>query len=396
VDVLQCPIQRYPWGSTTALPLLLGVAPDGGPQAELWAGAHPAAPATVGGRSLADVINDDPSAALGPDVLRRFGPRLPFLAKILAAAEPLSIQAHPDSRRAREGFAEDEAAGIPIDAPNRRYRDRSHKPELLVALTPFHALAGLRPLQETSALLEALDLAQTHPFDRLESDGPAAVIRMLLGSGSENGREVAARVGEAAAALDMTVDPPSAAADPVEAVAWWASRIAALNPGDPGVGVALLLNLVDLAPGEAVNLRAGNLHAYLRGTGVEVMASSDNVLRGGLTSKHVDVQELLVVADVTPDAPPVVSPVASASGRIVSWPTPDPDFAVSMVRPGAERVSVAREGPRVAMVVDGHVRAAAGSRALELDRGAVIWVPASDGPLALEGEGTTFVAAVGG
>jgi mannose-6-phosphate isomerase len=398
VDILRCSIQRYPWGSTTAIPAILGLDPDGAPQAELWAGAHPSAPSLVDGRSLADVIADDPVAALGEDVLQRFGPRLPFLAKILAAAEPLSIQAHPDLARARKRFAEEEGAGIAIDARERTYKDANHKPEMLVALTPFSALTGFRPPHETMALLEELDLAALAPFAQLVAEGPAAVVATLLGNASV-GREVAARAAEGAAAQLAASGwsdggPPPVATDPVRALAWWTDRIAHLHPDDPGIGVALLLNLVDLEPGEAVNLRAGNLHAYLAGTGIEVMASSDNVLRGGLTAKHIDVQELLAVLDPAAGPPPVVAP--ERTGRIVRWPAPDPDFAMSMVDAGTDEV-VVDAGPRVAIVVDGEVRLGVGDAGgtLVAPSGSVVWVPAADGPLRIYGDGRTFVATVG-
>lgn len=376
MDVLHCPVQHYEWGSTTAIPALLGVEPDGRPQAELWAGAHPAAPSTVGGRSLAEVIADDPEAALGRSVLERFGPRLPFLAKLLAAAEPLSIQAHPDKRRAEAGFDDEEARRVPIDAPHRRYKDRNHKPEILVALTPFVALAGFRPVEETVDLLRSIGLAHVAPFNQLEVEGPAAVVGTLLHGGD---RDLAARVADAVRAA------------PIE-VATWLGRIAEVHPGDPGVSVSLLLNLVTLQPGQAVNLRAGNLHAYLEGTGVEVMASSDNVLRGGLTPKHIDVDELLAVLDPAPGPPPVVEPVGR--GRVRRWPTPDPDFAVTEVSPGTLPHEVRTDGPSVVLVLDDPVAVASGCDEIELLPGTVLWVPASDGAFRLRGDGRAFVVGV--
>jgi mannose-6-phosphate isomerase len=395
VEIMQCPIQHNSWGSTTAIPSILGVAPDGRPQAELWAGAHPSAPSLVGGRPLDEVIAEDPLAALGPDVLERFGPALPFLAKILAAAEPLSIQAHPDKAHAEQGFAAEEAAGVPIDAPHRRYKDANHKPELLVALTPFHALAGFRPIDETMVLLEELDLATLHPFDRLATEGVAPVVAALLGT--DEGREAAARIAEAAAALvaadpDTAAGPPSAVTEPVQAAAWWADHIARTYPGDPGVGVSLLLNLVDLEPGEGVNLRAGNVHAYLEGTGIEVMASSDNVLRGGLTPKYIDVPELLAVLDATPGEPPIVPAAPTDNGSF--WPTPDPDFHLHMVRSTALPHELHVAGPRVAIVVEGAVTFTTSGREIDAPSGSAVWVPHADGPFRVRGDGVVFVAMV--
>jgi mannose-6-phosphate isomerase len=425
VDLLQCPIQRYAWGSTSAIPALLGVAEDGGPQAELWAGAHPAAPSTIDGRSLAYVIADDPTAALGAGVVERLGPRLPFLAKVLSAAAPLSLQAHPDRERAAAGFAEDEAAGIALDAPERRYKDDNHKPEILVALTPFTALAGFRSIDQTVALLEALGLGDLSPFDRLTAEGSAAVVATLLGDRSK-GEAAATRVAGAAHLFapgttsghgdaptagvgdpsPSDVHPDEATAggghDPTAAarrgvldptvVARWMARIADEHPGDPGVAVALLLNLVELAPGQAVHLGAGNLHAYLEGTGIEVMAASDNVLRGGLTPKHVDVDELLVVLDGTPGPPPVVTPISDDG--LTWWPTFDPDFAVSAVGPATSPVMLG-PGPRILIVVEGPVVLATMDASLEARKGSVVWVPASDGAVWVGGPGRAFVATVG-
>ena len=161
---LRNPVQHYDWGSTTAIPQLLGVAPDGRPQAELWLGAHPSAPslADVGGppsarwRPLDRLVADEPRGLLGEEVVARFGPRLPFLLKVLAAARPLSLQTHPTLEQARAGYAREEAAGVPRAAPQRSYKDRNHKPELLVALTPFDVLAGFRAPAASVDLFDGL------------------------------------------------------------------------------------------------------------------------------------------------------------------------------------------------------------------------------------------------
>lgn len=370
-------MQRYAWGSPSAIPALLGTEADGGPQAELWLGAHPAAPAQVGGKRLDEVVASDPDKALGAATASRFGGQLPFLLKVLAAAEPLSLQAHPSAERAEVGFAGENDAGIPLDAPERRYKDAHHKPELLCALTPFFALCGFRPVEATVTLLHRLGLADEPVFCEVASgDLRATVGRLLSLPGSERA-EVARTIADAAALID---DP--------EAV--WARRIAETHPGDPGIGVALLLNLVELEPGEAIFLPAGNLHAYLEGVGVEIMASSDNVLRGGLTPKHVDVNELLEVLDVQPGPPPFVQPLAE--GRIRRYPTPIDEFELSLVDLGDDAADVGGDRPRVVLCLEGEACLRAGDEQLVLGKGQSAWVPAADGPLSLTGSGLVGVA----
>ncbi len=262
-------VQHYAWGDHDALPELCGQAPDGRPWAEVWFGTHRGGPATTAsGASLLDVAGE-----------------LPFLVKLLAAAEPLSLQTHPTAVQARRGFAAEEAAGVAIDSPARTYRDRSAKPELLCALTRFEALCAFRPFSETAAWFDKRGWNEL--AERL-GDGPQAYVRWAL------------------TARQATL-PPDAPT--------WATRIADRYPGDGGVLVALLLHHVVLAPGEAIYLDAGNLHAYLHGTAVEVMGASDNVVRGGLTPKHVDVDELLRVVRFEALADPVVRPVEVSPGE---------------------------------------------------------------------------------
>lgn len=255
-------IRHYAWGDQRAIPDLLGVPADGRPWAELWLGTHDSGPATLAdGRPLASVT--------GP---------LPYLLKVLAAAEPLSLQVHPDAERARAGFA----AG--------RYPDPNPKPELLVALGPFEAFCGIRPPAATAALLDELGEGARGLADALDGRGPAAALTELY-------------------LRHLPVEPIVAAcADSERPEARWVTTLATRYPDDPSVAVTLLLNLVQLGPGEAITLGAGNLHAYLGGVGIEFMGASDNVVRGGLTSKPVDVDDLLSILDPTPLAEPVQAP----------------------------------------------------------------------------------------
>ena len=272
----------YAWGSTSLLADFLGVPASGRPQAELWLGAHPACPAVVVGGE-----HEGRTLAEATEAAGRAQPTI--LLKVLAAAEPLSLQAHPDAARAAAGFAREDALGIPRDASHRSYRDPFAKPELIVAVTRFEALSGFRPEREALAVLEAL----------AEADARVATIPGLVRSGGALAWLLSGEP-EVRAAVEATVEamPGLAERFPVEADTL--ARLHAAHPMDPGVLVALLLNRVSLAPGEALFLPAGNLHAYLEGLGIELMGPSDNVIRGGLTAKHIDVPELLEVVDSAP------------------------------------------------------------------------------------------------
>jgi mannose-6-phosphate isomerase len=390
IERLQCTVRDYDWGDPSFIAHLQGRTPDGTPEAELWMGAHPGAPSVVAssGRRLDDVIADDAAQALGGEVAERFG-SLPFLMKILAAAEPLSIQAHPSLEQARAGFARENDLGVPLDAPTRVYRDANHKPELICALTPFEAKCGFRDLDATRELVAMLaggvvsgELDELRA--RVEAEGPAgdvlaATLAWLLRSTPAEAAHLVA--GVTAGCADI-VDGPHAPA------ARWAEQMAVSHSHDPGVVVALLLNHVVLAPGEAVFLGAGNLHAYLRGAGVEIMANSDNVVRGGLTTKHIDVEELLRVVDCTPIDAPVQRPAAA----VHTYDSPVPEFALTRVGSRADG-GWAAAGPAIVVVTDGSVEVRSGDDAIELAVGEVAWSPAGP-PLSVAGPGEAFVATV--
>lgn len=382
-------VQPYAWGSRTSIAALQGRAvPSPTPEAELWMGAHPLAPSRrPDGERLDEFVARSPVEALGPRVRARFGDRLPFLLKVLAADAPLSLQAHPSAAQARAGFAREDAAQIPRDAPHRNYKDPFHKPELLVALTPFVALSGFRPIADLLVLFAELGVPDVVAPLRARPDptGLAETFRALVG----DPRHVAAVL----AALDL--------ADPGGRFALghrWARRVAALYPGDPGIVVTLLLEVLELAPGEGVFLPAGNLHAYLEGTGIEIMASSDNVLRGGLTHKHVDVPELLATLDFA--APPCRprAAVDGARGERV-WDTRDgaDEFLLSQVTVGpAAPFTAAVDGPEVVLCTRGAVQLEGAHDWVALASGAAAFVPATDGAFRLVGDGDVFRARVPG
>ena len=355
----------------------MGVPPTGEPQAELWMGAHPRAPSVLRRgtmeRPLDRVIADAPEGELGADTARSFGGELPFLLKILAVDQPLSLQTHPTRQQAQAGFDSEEEQGIPVDADHRSYRDRNHKPELICALEPFTALCGFRPLSTAASLLESLEVSDLGPAIGFLRSGEADdALRWLLEQPPESGAAIAHQVVAACA-------QPGPFADERR----WAVRIGEQHPGDIGVAIALMLNLVHLDPGQALFLGAGNLHVYLHGVAVEIMANSDNVLRAGLTVKHVDVPGVLDVVDCCPIDVSVQSP----DSPCFAYQTPIPDFGLTRVElAGARRFLPA--GPEIVLCASGRVRVAG----REIIGGEAVWVPARTGEYEAVGTGLVFRA----
>ncbi|HVN40819.1 MAG TPA: mannose-6-phosphate isomerase, class I [Myxococcota bacterium] len=387
-------VVRYnAWGSRTFIPELLGlVAPAREPHAELWLGAHPTGPsrvATEAGEVFLDAfIARDPIGVLGADVARRFEGALPFLLKVLAAEQPLALQAHPSAAQARAGFERENAAGLALDAPRRSYRDPNPKPEMICALTPFSALCGFRPLPEL--LLHLTELGAPEPLEcaaRLRARGEAALedcIRTLWTLSPSARARVLARA--------------LACAQEREGAHWdWVRRLADAHPGDIGLLAPLLLNLVELAPGEALFLDAGCPHSYLQGVGVEVMANSDNVLRGGLTRKHVDVPGLLdtLVFSAGPIAP--LQPLR-VSGSELRYAAPAPEFALSMLQiaSGAPYLAPSRHGVEILLCTEGEGRIApeGAEPGLAVRRGGAWLAPASAGAYRIEGACSVWKAGV--
>jgi mannose-6-phosphate isomerase len=366
LELLDNPIRGYAWGSRTVLGALQGrPTPTPGPEAELWMGAHPDSPSVVGGTPLTALIDADPAGVLGAATVRRFGARLPFLMKVLAADAPLSLQAHPTMEQAEAGYDGEEAAGKPANASDRNYRDRFHKPELLVAVEPFDALCGFADPAVTAVTLSTLQVDGLAPtIEALGQPRAEAALRDAV-TGLMALSDIARKglVGEVVqAARDRGILP-------------LAVELGDRYPGDIGVVVALLLNHITLQPGEAVWMPAGNLHAYLRGTGVEIMAASDNVLRGGLTPKHVDVPELLGVLRFEVLDDPVTRPVELAPG-VDTWTTPVDDFVLHRIRPSGDTVDLPGDGPRIVLCLRGAVTVDDGVGAVALTGGQAAFAPA--------------------
>jgi len=391
---MQNRVQAYAWGSHTALSALRGEAPTTDPEAELWMGAHALAPSGLvaegGVRSLLDFIHASPEAALGARVQRAFG-ALPFLLKLLAAREPLSLQAHPSAEQARAGFAREEAAGLPLSAPTRSYKDPHHKPELIVALTPFSALAGFRDTRRTARLFESLGVPRLASVTRsLATEPPAGALRALFDLVTAS--SPTARQDLAAETLTACRAPASPHLEFARELAWGV-RIGELYPNDPGIVLALALNLVVLEPGEGIYLPAGNLHAYLEGTGVEIMASSDNVLRGGLTPKHVDATELARVLDFQAGPAPLVP--TERSGSELHYRTPSPEFALSRLDLHDTTAPVsAPRGPEIVVATAGSLSVRRNDEVVPLPSGTSVFLTAAGGAYTLSGTGTAFRARV--
>lgn len=415
------PIRPYAWGSRQFIAALQRrPVPSPAPEAELWLGAHPAAPSTVVGvpaaapagarmppsppapapeatpRTLDRWIAENRAETLGADVSERFGGELPFLMKILAAAQPLSLQAHPNRAQAEEGFEAEEDAGVPLAAPERSYKDRNHKPELIVALTPFTALCGFRPVEATLRLLAELGVEALGPCQRLlELKPPEAGLRAvfvhLLGLEATEKRHLTAAVRRAVSRLVAEGMLPSSEHS---AELSWTKRLSDLYPGDVGVVGALFLNLVHLEPDEGLYLPAGNLHAYLEGAGVEIMANSDNVLRGGLTPKSINAPELLRILRFDETRPVPLRPSAIGVGVAVAaavgedermFVTPAAEFQLSRIllaEGGSPTVHVP-EGPEVLLVTEGEIELYWGADAVRLSQGGSVFVPSSSPPYRL-------------
>jgi mannose-6-phosphate isomerase len=399
MDLLQPVTQPYAWGSHTAIAELQGrPAPTAQPEAELWLGAHPSGPAVVhrpaGDVTLDAVIAADPAAELGPAAAARFGGRLPFLLKVLAAETALSIQVHPSREQAEAGYRAENAAGLAPGDKSRNYTDDWPKPELLCALTPFEVLAGMRTPADAAALLGALGVPALAPLaaELGRAADPAALARALTAILTWPDGQRADLIGAVVAACGRLAEQPARQPGGEYAAACAAAvRLDAEHPGDLGIVASLLLRHAVLEPGAAVFMPAGGLHAYLHGTGVELLANSDNVVRAGLTGKHVDVAELVRLTDPAA-AVPVIEPHPAGEGVCV-YPSPAPEFRLYRAQPGLDEVILpGTGGPRVLLCTAGTAVLRAGADVLRLPRGGSCFLAAADGAVSAAGPASLFVA----
>ena len=390
-------VKHYDWGSLNAIPELLGHPEDGTPWAEYWLGGHSASPAVVDsdGTPLNYWLHDH-RTAISPDERAVFGGRLPFLLKVLAADEPLSLQAHPSRADAEAGFQSEDLSGIAIDDPARNFKDDWPKPEMIVALTPFEVLSGFREPEDILDLFYALGLDNDtiRPvFGPLRyREGTAALAEVFLDCLTLDGSRQPILDQVLAAAVKHTSDDGE-----VGRFARLVIMLDEYHPGDSSLLAALMLNHVDLAPGQALHNTAGVVHSYLHGTGIEIMANSDNVLRAGLTSKHVDHAVLVSIVDFHPTRPEVLTPEADGAAAW-HYPTSDPEFTLWRLEPtqGVGQVPLPGAGrTRLVLVTDGQLQLTLeqGDQ-LDLKQGQAALIGADEEPTMM-GDAIAFLAAPG-
>ena len=403
IFALENTIQKYDWGSTEALPEFLGRENQSGePWAELWMGAHPKAPSLVispltgAGTALDAMIAANPASMLGTKVASRFDGKLPFLFKVLSVAKPLSIQAHPSKRKAEHGFEREEFAGIPIDSPERNYKDSNHKPETVVALGTFRGLSGFRTVDDIVENMKALAPDDWHRIVRRLIADPGMLelsvffYTFVSMTGDTKGRHLAfmRRRSERIVAAES-------AGSATGRIFTCVLELMDAYPDDMGALAPLVLNLFELGPGQALNLSPGQAHAYLHGTAVEIMANSDNVLRGGLTHKHIDIPELISVLSfestgVTPTG------MAQSPGGFCAYDCGVPDYAIAKATVhGTLKAGRRAHVPEILLCTAGLVNVSTGKdKPLALQRGASAFVTADNGTYSVSGDGELFRASV--
>jgi mannose-6-phosphate isomerase len=396
IALLENPVQQYAWGSRTFIQDLVDErSPVAEPQAELWMGAHPRAPSTVilqGKRtSLLELIRENPIDILGKSVAGRFGNTLPFLFKVLAAAKPLSIQAHPNGDKAREGFERENRQKIPLNASNRNYKDENHKPEIICALKPFWALKGFRKVEEILLLLDTIGALS------LEDERNA-----LRGQPNREGLKnffkalIALEKGRQAQIISEVLEGCKRVTEQYPAMEW-VGKLSESYPNDIGILSPILMNPVHLQEGEAINIPAGELHAYLEGAGIELMANSDNVLRGGLTPKHVDVQELLnILTFKTGEIDPLKPKPRKDGEKVYATATDEYILSVLDIHKDTPFKSSTERSVEIMICVDGTARITdlGSSDGLALKKGTSFIVPAAAEQYQIEGTATIYKASI--
>jgi mannose-6-phosphate isomerase len=397
IATLKNTVQDYAWGSAGAIPNLLGRKnPSNKPQAELWMGAHPKAPSMVNYENewipLSDLIERRPQQILGKDVASKYDNRLPYLFKVLAAAKPLSIQAHPNLLQAKEGFARENKQGIPLDAGHRNYRDSNHKPECIFALSPFWVLCGFRKISEILAFFERIcPRGFRDQIAGLRGDqNPGGLRRFFSELMTTEGKQRQKVICEAMSNVNKQIIEDGSAFQ-------WIRKLAEEYPDDIGIFSPILLNLFCLEPGQAIFLEAGVLHAYLQGTGIELMANSDNVLRGGLTPKHIDVAELLNILRFEEKHINIIEP-RDVSDVEKAYPCPAEEFVLSAIHVTGEAnyQSSGKRSVEILLCVDGAAELADIDRndILSFRKGCSVLVPAAVPGYTLRGAAIVYKAAV--
>lgn len=386
---LGTPIREYAWGSHIWLAQIRGLAfPTSKPEAELWIGAHDPGSALVPNEGpLSRLIASEPQRFLGSAAVAKFGPHLAFLLKVLAVAQPLSLQVHPSLEQARTGFKKENEAGISISSSERTFVDGNHKPELLVAVSDFHALVGFREVAEVTSLVESLIANGAiclsnrilEPLKRMPNIlGLRGVFEGLIGQPDD-----AAFVKETVYGASRLASGDGAHAGSAR----WLVNIAGFFPARPDVVATILLNLVHLEPGDALYIAPGQVHSYLGGLGIEIMSSSDNVVRGGLTPKHVDVPAFLAMVDWTPESIPRIEGVRD--GAITTWMPPTDDFVLSRIECGGDVIVLEVEAPLIIFAIAESATISRGEERVEMQQGGSLFV-APGSPITLSGSATLW------
>jgi mannose-6-phosphate isomerase, class I len=394
--MLENPIQPYPWGSTDGICKFTGIQnPDHRPMAELWMGAHPGASSRIASLaagetvSLESFIAESPVETLGKECVERFGRKLPFLFKVLSAAHPLSLQVHPSKQQAHEGFLR-ENGHIPLFSPERNYKDDNHKPELLMALEHFVGLCGFRPPRETAELFSRLQDSELRDAADILSNTASYtdfLSRLFNVTDAEKNRTIAS-VKRSAKAFSETD------ATPRDRYVWQlVNEFASQYPLDSGILAPLFLNLVILEPGEAIYIPTGVMHSYIRGTGLELMAVSDNVLRCGLTPKHVDTRELLSILEPSPYTPGILNPSVSNGAAI--YRTPCSEFQLSVIDTRTESAAITANTPSICIVAEGELNVeTTDGEACTIHKGTSFFIPASGNEIRFGRSGILYRADV--
>jgi mannose-6-phosphate isomerase len=394
IALLKNQIQPYAWGSPTAISELLGIDNNRlDPQAELWMGAHPKAPSHVllDGReiSMIDWIEGYPEDILGESIAQRFSYHLPFLFKVLAAAKPLSIQVHPNLRQAAKGFDRENRLDIAMDDPVRNYRDSNHKPEVICALTPFWALKGFRSVEEIADILSELGLLDLFSRHLQVNIANNCSLKQLF----ENLWRLDARKRNALVAQVVAMMNPHAASP----VSQWIVTLNEEYPNDIGVLGPIIFNLVKLTPGEALYLPAQEPHAYLEGVGIELMANSDNVIRGGLTPKHIDVEELLQLMSFKAVPLEILTPEYNRAGERV-YQTPAAEFRLSCMdlSPDNPFCSEQQRSVEIYLAIrgKGQITSSATGQRMDIGKGQSFIVPAAMPDYRIKGDISLYKATV--
>ncbi len=395
IGLLQNTVLHYAWGSPTSLPQLLGKEnPSGRPWAELWMGAHPKAPSLVNcdGRwvSLKDLIEQHPQDMLGHRAAARFKNTLPYLLKVLAVAKPLSIQAHPSLEQAKAGFERENKQGIALNASQRNFKDENHKPECICAMSEFYALCGFRNITDIVAMMSAScpqGLADELKNLKKNSDssGLKTFFIALMNMDSRRRKRV---IDEALQNIDKFSD---------QRLKHWIKKLATEYPTDIGILSPIFLNLICLEPGQALFLPAGELHAYLEGLGIELMANSDNVLRGGLTVKHIDISQLVNVIQFRPRTVDILSAAATGGNEKIYY-NPSEEFILSSICIAGQSCyeSSPSRSIEILLCTDGKasVKDYGAKHIFEIEKGDSVIVPAAVKHYTISGDAVVYKAAV--